>query len=199
MRARAETGCAPGSHPARSRGACTAGILFFEARMRNGGHRRMSITSTRPHRRTPRMAGQKHAGRTELLDNGTMAGQNQRTPELRGPVRKDWSRDLVSIRDFTPEEVRAVIDLTSLMKSRPGDFRGALSGKQMVMFFEKPSLRTRLTFEAGMASLGGTSFFVDQTASRIDARESLSDVAHNLERWVDGIVLRTFAHTTVQE
>src|ERR1700741_3591409 len=67
------------------------------------------------------------------------------------------------------------------------------------MVFEKPSLRTRLTFEAGMTSLGGHAFFVDQTASRIDARESLSDIAHNLERWVNGIVLRTFAHSTVTE
>jgi ornithine carbamoyltransferase len=67
------------------------------------------------------------------------------------------------------------------------------------MFFEKPSLRTRLTFEAGMDSLGGSTFFVDQTRSRLDARESLSDIAHNLERWIDLIVLRTFTHTTVEE
>ncbi len=64
----------------------------------------------------------------------------------------------------------------------------------MVMFFEKPSLRTRLTFEAGMAGLGGTSIFVDQTAARAGERETLSDMAHNLERWVDAMVLRTFAH-----
>jgi ornithine carbamoyltransferase len=83
------------------------------------------------------------------------------------------------------------------MKSRPADFRKALPGKQMVMFFEKPSLRTRLTFEAGIASLGGTAFFVDQTQSRVDAREKLSDIAHNLERWVDAIVLRTFAQETI--
>jgi ornithine carbamoyltransferase len=67
------------------------------------------------------------------------------------------------------------------------------------MFFEKPSLRTRLTFEAGMASLGGTAFFMDQTGGRIDARESLHDIAHNVERWVDVIVLRTFAHSTVED
>ena len=110
-----------------------------------------------------------------------------------------WSRDLVSIRDLSSEEVEGLLHLTALMKARPADFRGALAGKQLVMFFEKPSLRTRLTFEAGMASLGGTSFFVDQTASRIDAREKLSDVAHNLERWIDIIVLRTFAHVTVEK
>ena len=58
------------------------------------------------------------------------------------------------------------------MKARPADFRGTLVGKQIVLFFEKPSLRTRLTFEAGINSLGGTSFFVDQTQSRLGARET---------------------------
>jgi ornithine carbamoyltransferase len=106
-------------------------------------------------------------------------------------------RDLVSTRDLGPEGVKAVLHLAGLMKSRPADFRQALAGKQMVMFFEKPSLRTRLTFEAGIASLGGFAYFVDQTHSRIDAREKLSDVAHNLERWVDVIVLRTFAQETI--
>ncbi len=108
-------------------------------------------------------------------------------------------RDLVSTRDLDPREVQAVLELTALMKARPADFRGALTGKQLVMFFEKPSLRTRLTFESGMASLGGVSFFVDQTAERLGAREKLSDIAHNLERWVDVIVLRTFAHATVEQ
>src|SRR6266853_1393978 len=94
-------------------------------------------------------------------------------------------RDLLSTHDLAPHEIHALFNLTSMLKQRPWDFRGALAGKQMAMFFEKPSLRTRLTFEAGMASLGGVSFFVDQTQSRIDARESLSDIARNLERWVD--------------
>jgi ornithine carbamoyltransferase len=106
-------------------------------------------------------------------------------------------RDLVSIQDLSPEEITGLLDLASAMKQSPAEFRGMLSGKQLVLFFEKPSLRTRLTFEAGMNSLGGVSFFVDQTASRLDAREPLSDIAHNLERWVDGVVLRTFAHETV--
>ncbi|MBV9481860.1 MAG: ornithine carbamoyltransferase [Acidobacteria bacterium] len=114
-------------------------------------------------------------------------------------ARGFWSRDLVSIRDLSPGEVDAIFDLTALIKARPVDFRTALSGRQLVLFFEKPSLRTRLTFEAGMASLGGVSFFVDQTGERIDAREKLSDIAHNLERWIDIIVLRTFAHATVEK
>jgi len=113
--------------------------------------------------------------------------------------RSVTGRDLISIQDFQPEELACAVELAAAMKLRPADYRGTLVGKQIVLFFEKPSLRTRLTFEAGMNALGGTSFFVDQTQSRLGARESLSDVAHNLERWIDGVVLRTFAHETVTE
>jgi ornithine carbamoyltransferase len=109
-----------------------------------------------------------------------------------------WCPDLVSTRDLGPQGVEAVLHLADLMKARPSVFQRSLASKQMVMFFEKPSLRTRITFEAGMNSLGGTATFVDQSQSRLDARESLSDIAHNLERWVDVIVLRTFAHATIE-
>ncbi|HZD31571.1 MAG TPA: ornithine carbamoyltransferase, partial [Candidatus Angelobacter sp.] len=98
-----------------------------------------------------------------------------------------------------PDELACALELAAAMKLRPADYRGTLVGKQIVLFFEKPSLRTRLTFEAGINALGGSSFFVDQTQSRLGARESLSDVAHNLERWIDGVVLRTFSHETVTE
>jgi ornithine carbamoyltransferase len=108
-----------------------------------------------------------------------------------------WCPDLISTRDLGPQGVDAVLHLTELMKSRPSVFQRSLAGKQMVMFFEKPSLRTRLTFEAGMTSLGGMAMFVDQSKSRLDEREKLSDIAHNLERWVDVIVLRTFAQETI--
>lgn len=112
------------------------------------------------------------------------------------PAKRVNDRDLVSITDFSTEEIASVLDLASAMKSHPDEFRSALAGKQLVMFFEKPSLRTRLTFESGISSLGGVSFFVDQGASRLGAREPLYDIAHNLERWVNGVVLRTFAHET---
>jgi ornithine carbamoyltransferase len=118
--------------------------------------------------------------------------------KLKPEPKTFWSRDLVSTRDLSPSEVAAILNLAGLMKARPADFRTALAGKQMAMFFEKPSLRTRLTFEAGMASLGGTTFFVDQRHERLDAREKLSDIAHNLERWVNAIVLRTFSQETIQ-
>jgi ornithine carbamoyltransferase len=123
---------------------------------------------------------------------GRVASAAERVPQV------FWCPDLVSTRDLGPAGVDAVLHLAGVMKSRPADFRRALTGRQMVMFFEKPSLRTRLTFEAGMVSLGGTAMFVDQTHERLDAREKLSDVAHNLERWVDLIVLRTFSQRTIE-
>jgi ornithine carbamoyltransferase len=123
---------------------------------------------------------------------GRVAAAAQRVPQV------FWCPDVVSTRDLGPAGVDSVLRLAGVMKAGPADFRRALTGRQMVMFFEKPSLRTRLTFEAGMVSLGGTAMFVDQTHERLDAREKLSDVAHNLERWVDLIVLRTFSQQTIE-
>ncbi len=65
--------------------------------------------------------------------------------------------------------------------------------------FEKASLRTRLSFEAGINTMGGNAIFVDQTNSPLGERESIADVARNVERWVDVIVLRTYAHDTITE
>lgn len=119
------------------------------------------------------------------------------TPALGVAPQTAPAHDLISIADFSTSEVNSVLELALVMKARPADFRGFLAGKQLVLFFEKPSLRTRLTFEVGMSSLGGTSYFVDQTSCRLGAREPLYDVAKNLERWVHGIVLRTFSHDTI--
>ena len=114
-------------------------------------------------------------------------------------AKQFWSRDLVSSGDLSPSEVETILSLAALLKSRPAEFSRSLSGKQVVMFFEKPSLRTRLTFESAMASMGGTAFFVDQREERLGTRETLSDVAHNVERWVHGMVLRTFSHETIED
>jgi ornithine carbamoyltransferase len=107
--------------------------------------------------------------------------------------------DLTSMSDLTPAQAEGLLELAALVKARPADFRAALAGKQIVLFFEKPSFRTRLTFESGIFSLGGNAMFVDQLTSRIGEREPIADMAHNLERWVDALVLRTFAHSTVTE
>jgi ornithine carbamoyltransferase len=105
--------------------------------------------------------------------------------------------DLLSIQDLSPSDVREIFDLARMLKSRPAMFQGALAGKQFVLMFEKPSLRTRITFEVGITKLGGHAMFMEYGAGGIEGREKLADVAHNLERWVDGVILRTFKHSTV--
>jgi ornithine carbamoyltransferase len=147
----------------------------------------------------PQLAGQKIDVK-EPMSNSTPLNRATQNRAQIGPETFPgafWCPDLISTRDLGPQGVQAVLHLAELMKSRPSVFQRALAGKQMVMFFEKPSLRTRLTFEAGMNSLGGSAMFVDQTQGRLDAREKLSDIAHNLERWVDIIVLRTFSQETI--
>jgi ornithine carbamoyltransferase len=108
-------------------------------------------------------------------------------------------RDLCSIADLTVEEMAAVMELAHAVKNHPEDFRHALDARQMVMFFEKASLRTRVTFEAAINTLGGNAIFVDQTQSPLGERESLADMARNLERWMSAIVLRTYSHETITE
>jgi ornithine carbamoyltransferase len=108
-------------------------------------------------------------------------------------------RDLVSIADLSVQEMAAVMELAHAVKAAPEDFRHALDAKQMVMFFEKASLRTRLTFETAMNTTGGNAMFVDQTKDPLGERESIPDVARNLERWMHVIVLRTYSHETILE
>ena len=108
-------------------------------------------------------------------------------------------RDLCSICDLSAAEVRLILDTAHAVKAQPELYRQALAAKQLVMFFEKDSLRTRMTFETGINTLGGSAIFIDQKGSRLGERETLADVAHNLERWIDVIVLRTFSHETITE
>ena len=108
-------------------------------------------------------------------------------------------RDLCSIGDLAVDEVAAIMELSHAVKNHPEDFRHALDGRQMVLFFEKASLRTRLTFEAAINTLGGNAIFVDQTKSPLGERESIPDIAHNIERWLSIVVLRTYSHDTVTE
>ncbi len=105
--------------------------------------------------------------------------------------------DFLSLKDLTPEIWNRLLQVSAQVKQHPADFRQLLLGKSLVLLFEKPSLRTRLTFELGMKQLGGDAVYLDYQESRLSGRESLNDVARNLERWFNGIVARTFAHETV--
>jgi ornithine carbamoyltransferase len=108
-------------------------------------------------------------------------------------------RDLLADQDLTRDDLKLIFDLSERVKAAPSEFSQALRGKQLAMIFEKPSLRTRTTFEVGMTSLGGFAVYLDHTKPRLGEREAIKDIARNLERWVHGIVARTFAHESVLE
>jgi ornithine carbamoyltransferase len=108
-------------------------------------------------------------------------------------------RDLVSLLDFTTEELERILATASEIKANPSHYARSLAGKTLFMYFEKPSLRTRVTFEAGMTQLGGHAIYYTATDGKIGVRESVEDVARNLERWVDGAMCRTFSHDLVVE
>jgi ornithine carbamoyltransferase len=133
------------------------------------------------------------------LASNTYLESESQVGVLPSPAEALAGRDFCSIADFSTAEIAAVMELAHAVKARPQEYRWALDAKQMVMFFEKASLRTRLTFEAAINTLGGSAIFVDQTQSPIGERESISDMARNIERWVSVIVLRTYAHETITE
>lgn len=105
-------------------------------------------------------------------------------------------QDFISLADLGAEEIVALINFADQLKKMCGERQAyrPLEGKTLAMIFEKPSLRTHLTFETGMFQLGGHAIFYP---TRLGERETVPDVARNLERWVDGIVARTFSHDTV--
>src|SRR6202795_276768 len=111
-------------------------------------------------------------------------------------------RDLLSVGDFSAEEVLRVYSTAAALKA---EFRATrrhavprLAGRTLAMLFQKPSLRTRVTFEAGMAQLGGHAIYLTHDVV-LGARESVRDVARNLERFVDGIMVRTGPHEVAVE
>jgi ornithine carbamoyltransferase len=103
--------------------------------------------------------------------------------------------DLLRDLDLTSDELRSLLDLAALVKRSPRDYAHSLDGKSIALLFEKPSLRTRLTFELAIKQLGGDSLF---TEGPVGVREPLKDVARNLDRWVNGIVARVFSQATIE-
>ncbi|MFQ5961055.1 MAG: ornithine carbamoyltransferase [Candidatus Methylomirabilales bacterium] len=110
-------------------------------------------------------------------------------------------QDLVSIRDLAREEIEAFFALASDLKQRlkREEVHPLLPGKTLALIFEKPSLRTRVTFEVAMTQLGGHAIYLAPQDIRLGERETVEDGARNLSRWVDGIVARTFEHRLVEQ
>jgi len=109
-------------------------------------------------------------------------------------------KDLISIKDLSKQEIYKIFNLAAQLKKEQKQGKShnhLLAGKTIAMLFEKPSLRTRMTFEVGMYQLGGHAVYERLIGEKIGDRESVQDVAKNFERWVDGIVVRSFSHQNV--
>ncbi|MDH7513113.1 MAG: ornithine carbamoyltransferase [Clostridiales bacterium] len=106
-------------------------------------------------------------------------------------------KDFISIHDLTLYEFHEIMDLAAAIKKDPDKFHKALKHRVLAMIFQKPSLRTRMTFEVGMLELGGSAIYLSPADSQVGTRETLYDIGKNLERWVDGIMIRTFAHQNI--
>ncbi len=110
-------------------------------------------------------------------------------------------RDLLTLADVTPEEIQHMLTLALDLKQRHkrGESTPLLAGKALALLFSKPSLRTRASFEVGMAQLGGMSSYFEDADIVLGIREPLKDLGRVLSRYYDGIVIRTFAHASVIE
>ena len=110
-------------------------------------------------------------------------------------------RDLLSLRDLSREEIRGVFTLAQRLKrqQKRGGSPPLLAGKTLALVFEKPSLRTRVSFETGMIQLGGHAVFLGPAEINLGVREGPPDCARSLSRWVDLIVVRTFSQDTLEE
>lgn len=105
--------------------------------------------------------------------------------------------DLITIRDLSGEEILEILDTAARIKREPGRFGTALAGKTLAMIFEKPSLRTRVSFETGMTQLGGHAINLGPAEISMGKRESVPDVARALSQMVDAIMARTFSHQVI--
>jgi len=110
-------------------------------------------------------------------------------------------KDFISLADWSPQDLRGMLARARELKEllREGDRPRTLEGRCIALFFEKPSLRTHVTFEAGITQMGGHAIWLRPDQIGVGTREAPADVAANLSRWLDGIVARTFSHALLEE
>jgi len=109
------------------------------------------------------------------------------------------AKDLLTGAEWSPADTRDLLRRTAEIKARPSRYASVLRNKHIALIFEKPSLRTRVTFDVGIQSMGGFVVFLDHTQARLGERESIPDVARNLERLVQGIVARVYEQRVLEE
>jgi ornithine carbamoyltransferase len=108
-------------------------------------------------------------------------------------------RDFLSLHDLAASELEALLDLAAGVKAHPSTFVGALAGRTAALIFEKPSLRTRVTFDLALYQLGGHAIDLAHEGIGLGRRETVKDVARNLARWVDALIVRTFAQQVLED
>ncbi|MFP3416927.1 MAG: ornithine carbamoyltransferase, partial [Nitrososphaeria archaeon] len=101
-------------------------------------------------------------------------------------------KDFLSITDLSKEEIKEVWSMANKLKSNP--YNELLKGKNILLLFEKPSTRTRVSFEVGINQMGGNPIYMDASTSQLSRGESIEDTGHTLERYVDMIVARVYRH-----
>src|SRR6185437_892099 len=124
--------------------------------------------------------------------------QRQLRDILRSTFRRIdvYGRDLLSIAELSPDELEHILH-TALSLKRDGGGSSLLAGKTLAMVFEKPSLRTRVSFDVAMQELGGHAIYLSQSEVGLGQREPVADVARVLARYVDVIAARTYEHQTL--
>ena len=115
------------------------------------------------------------------------------------PAMGVHKRDFLSLHDITISEMDALLNLGEEVKAHPEAYVLALQGKMAALIFEKPSLRTRVTFEVGFEQMGGHAVYLAPGDIGLGKRESVRDVARNLSRWVDVMIVRTFSQKLLEE
>jgi ornithine carbamoyltransferase len=112
---------------------------------------------------------------------------------------KKQPRHFLTLADYSPREILGLLDLAAKVKKSPRAYRRSLEGQCLALIFEKSSTRTRVSFEAGMFQLGGHALFLNKQDLQLGKSETTADTARVLSRFVQGIMIRTFAQSTVEE
>ena len=111
--------------------------------------------------------------------------------------KKILKRDFISLKDFSTSEIQNILNLARQLKHDPSQCRDDLAGKSFALIFQKPSNRTRVSFETGIFQLGGNTMYLGPDDINLGKREPVSDIARTMSRYIDGIVARLFSHQDV--
>lgn len=123
-----------------------------------------------------------------------LSGLNNQADVTSGPFGS-----CLSLFDLSAAQIQAVLSLAQAMKANPQDYSQCLQGQSVALLFEKPSLRTRVSFDVGIHQLGGHAVYLDAKQVGPGSRETVTDIANNLACWTQAIVARVYEHATLEQ